>query len=37
MRNPSLTDDELTDLVQKDWFIARVFDIYLWEIGDKNV
>jgi len=36
-RDPSLTDDQLTELVRKDWFMARVFDIYLWEIGDKNV
>jgi hypothetical protein len=36
-RDPSLTDEELTELVNKDWFRARVFDIYLWEIGDKNL
>lgn len=33
----SLTDDQLTELVQKDWFIARVFDVYLWELGDKDL
>jgi len=27
------TDDELTELVHSKWFIERVFDIYLWEIG----
>jgi hypothetical protein len=25
-RDPSLTDDQLTELVRKDWFIARVFN-----------
>jgi hypothetical protein len=27
---------KLIELVYEDWFIARVFDIYLWEMGDKN-
>ncbi len=32
------TDDELTKLVHSKWFIERVFDIYLWEIGaPKNL
>lgn len=31
-------DDELTNLVHSKWFIERVFDIYLWEIGaSKNL
>jgi|ERR1041384_1118097 hypothetical protein len=29
----TLTDNELTELVDSEWFIERVFDIYLWEIG----
>jgi hypothetical protein len=32
----SLTDDQLTGLVQSKWFIERVFDIYLWEIGSAT-
>ena len=35
-RDPSLTNDQLTEIVREEWFIARVFDIYLWEIGAKN-
>jgi len=29
----TLADEELIKLVQSSWFIERVFDIYLWEIG----
>jgi hypothetical protein len=28
-----LTDCELTQIVNSDWFLERVFDIYLWETG----
>jgi hypothetical protein len=31
-----LTADQLTEIVDSDWFIERVFDIYLWELGDKD-
>jgi hypothetical protein len=31
-----LTDGQLTKLVHAKWFRERVFDIYLWEIGDKD-
>lgn len=31
-----LTADQLTEIVYSDWFIERVFDIYLWELGDKD-
>ncbi len=29
----TLTDDDLTEIADSEWFIERVFDIYLWEIG----
>jgi len=29
----TLTNDELIEIVHSKWFIERVFDIYLWEIG----
>jgi hypothetical protein len=32
----ALRDDQLTKLVYADWFVERVFDVYLWERGDKN-
>jgi hypothetical protein len=31
-----LTADQLTEIVDSGWFIERVFDIYLWELGDKD-
>ncbi len=31
-----LTDSQLSELVYKPWFCERVFDIYLWEFGDKD-
>jgi hypothetical protein len=35
-RDSSLSDDQLTKLVQAKWFRERVFDIYLWEIGSPK-
>jgi hypothetical protein len=32
----TLTDDELIEIVHSKWFIERVFDIYLWEIGVRK-
>jgi len=32
----ALTDDQLSKLVHSRWFIERVFDIYLWEMGSAN-
>lgn len=29
----NLKGDELTEIVDSEWFIERVFDIYLWEAG----
>jgi hypothetical protein len=29
----ALTDDDLTAIVDSEWFIERVLDIYLWEAG----
>ncbi len=32
----SLTDNQLAELVHSKWFLERVFDIYLWEIGSAK-
>ena len=32
----TLTDDALIEIVHSKWFIERVFDIYLWEIGVRK-
>lgn len=32
----TLTDDYLTKIIDSEWFIERVFDIYLWEAGEAK-
>jgi hypothetical protein len=32
----SLTDNDLIEIVHSKWFVERVFDIYLWEIGVRK-
>jgi hypothetical protein len=30
------TEAELTALAAREWFLERVFDIYLWELGAEG-
>ncbi len=36
MRNCALSDHELLKMVKKTWFRERVFDIFLWEVGEDK-